>query len=433
MRPSLLHAPGLQPLLAPVLLAILLPGTPAQEPDSRPGEERAETRPARERALEANARGAEHYKGGRYQEAVTCFTRAHKLDPEDSVIARNLANALHGRSLGHIKAGRLEEARKDLERARALAPDQPVLAAAYGSLLVRMGRMEHARRVLEETLRSHPESAPCYEALGRLEYAREHLQKALELLETAARLDPEGAGRFQEFLEKVRREAGVEARYFTERRGPFAVKYDDREFRGVSLEVLDMLDRHYNALGRTLGHWPRRPVTVVLYGRKDYDLATGAHAWTGGLFDGKIRLPVRNFQAARERIDSTLAHELSHLFVRSLTSRCPLWLDEGLAQLRQGRRPASVRKRLRSTLQAGKLVRIDELPGSWTSIKDRERVALYYAEALSFTGYLRRRFGMGALVELLGSLDAEETFGAAFRRVMGMSLEEAEAAWRSGL
>jgi hypothetical protein len=270
--------------------------------------------------------------------------------------------------------------------------------------------------------------------MGRLEYEEENLQRAVEFLETAAKLDPERAASFKSFLEKVRREAKVESRYFREERGVFSVKYDDESFRDVSQAILDVLDRNYNDLGSELQHWPRRRVIVVLYTRQDYERATGALDWTGGLFDGtKIRLPVRNFRRDRRTIEAAIAHELTHFFVRSLAPRCPTWLDEGIAQLREGRQPSAQRARLRTALEAGRLKLVSELPRSWSSIKDAETARLYYAQALCFTDYLVRRYGWNAVSALLHSMGRGDDWRPLFATAFAQDIDRVEADWRLDL
>ncbi|MAG55306.1 MAG: hypothetical protein CMJ83_03360 [Planctomycetes bacterium] len=406
-------------LLIGLLLAIGLPGQ-VEEPKTRAGKARA-----------LNEQGVEDYKGGEYQKAVSLFEQARQLDPKNATIGRNLARALHGRAVGKLKANELQPATRDLERALSLDTSEPLFSVVLADVWQRRDQNRRARTVLEKALKRHPDSSHVFEALGRLEYREEFLTRALECLDTAARLDPERAKDYAKFHAKVRREAKVEKSFFKDVKGHFTVKYDDRSFSAVGTAVLDLLDKTYNRLASDFRRWPRKPLTVVLYTRGDYDSATGAHKWTGGLFDGKIRLPVRNYRRAAREIERTLAHELCHWFVREMADvRCPLWLNEGVAQLQEGKKPGGVTRRLITAARGGdRYKKFAALPKSWAGIKDRNTVSLYYAQALHFTDFLVRRYGWSGVSDLLRALKPGVSFKKAFRSAFRWSLADAEEEW----
>jgi hypothetical protein len=173
---------------------------------------------------------------------------------------------------------------------------------------------------------------------------------------------------------------------------------------------------------------------VVLYTRDDYDTATGAHAWTGGLFDGKVRLPVRNFRDAAREIESTLAHEMTHWYVREIAPKCPLWLNEGMAQLQEGRPPGTVTAGLiRAARRGDRYTSLTELPATWSKISDRDRVALYYAQSFHFTDYLVNRYGWRSLGDLLRALEKKPDILEAFEDVFRVGLAQVEQDWLAAL
>jgi hypothetical protein len=156
--------------------------------------------------------------------------------------------------------------------------------------------------------------------------------------------------------------------------GGFTVKGEDRAFGALAEPVLDMLDAAAQRCGATLGHIAGRRVVVVLYGRSTFRDATGVHGWAGGLFDGRIRLPVADFAENRAAVARTLAHEYFHLTVQDLTRRCPLWLNEGLgADRRRARRGAE------PGAAFGPWRRMETLPSNWVSIADSAEVSRLYA------------------------------------------------------
>lgn len=405
--------------LTGIIFLVIAAGLAAQPPGTGSGTDGG----LRGRVLEANEAGVRAYEAGRFGEAVARFEEARALDSSDAAVGKNLARALHARTAELVKAGRVPDAVRDLERAIGLDPDEVRFPVRLAQVHKDDGDLEAARRVLGRALEAKPGAAALHEALGRLEYDDERLDKAVDLIETACRLDPELAKSLNGFLDKVRREAEVEKGLFRDQSANLVVKYDDQAFRAVGQSVLRLLEALQARLTSDFDHRPTRRLSVVLYTRGDFDAVTGAKEWAGGLYDGKIRLPVRNFDRARSAIEATLAHELTHFYVRSLAPSCPLWLNEGLAQYQEGRRAAQLPKdQLRRARDEERLPSVASLPDSWASITDREKVALYYAIALSFTEHLIARYGFPAVRDYLVSLDAP--------RVFGKPLSDLESAWR---
>lgn len=388
----------------------------------------------KQRAFELNEQGVKHYQKKEYERAVELFDEAHRLDPKGTTVKENLARALHGRAHGLIGRRDYDAALRDLGRAIAFDDGEPAFKVMYADVLLKTYEFRKARTFIGKALEAHPESAGLFEALGRLEYQEEFLKEALIGFETAANLDPKRTKRLQPMIDKVKRELKVEGSFYKDVRGQFIVKYDDKGFRDIGRSVLDLLDKAYNRLAADFQRWPKQRVTVVLYTRDDYDQATGAHSWTGGLFDGKIRLPVRNWRRAEREIVRTLDHELTHWFVRQIARKCPLWLNEGMAQLQEQEKTGAVtRGRVRGAIAGERYTPIMKLPASWARIKSRDTVTLYYAQALHFTEFLVDRYGWPQLAALLEDLAEQPDFEKAFEARFRITVSHVEEDWLSGL
>ena len=102
--------------------------------------------------------------------------------------------------------------------------------------------------------------------------------------------------------------------------------------------MLKALERAYNRVGTDLSYYPSVRVPVILYTKKDYRSLTASPEWSGGLYDGKIRLPIGGAAHMTPMLRGVLFHEYTHVVVRELTKgNCPSWLNEGLAEY-SGRR-----------------------------------------------------------------------------------------------
>jgi len=249
------------------------------------------------------------------------------------------------------------------------------------------------------------------EALARLSrelYKQERLDEAIAALEEVLELSPEreDAASMRELLKRWKTQSAVEENHWSEGSDLFTLSFDtDRQdLLRSSQDVLDHLERSYEELRLYFAADPvremgRRPIRVVLYDSNEFDRVTGLGDWAGGLFDGTVRVSIDDLRRGNWR--PTLKHELVHAFLHELGGRdLPGWLNEGLAQMLEGR-PGdleSARTRLRS---AGSLFPLESLRGSLASWQDTDAIARAYAQTLAFAHYLRRHYGDDALRQMV--------------------------------
>jgi tetratricopeptide (TPR) repeat protein len=286
---------------------------------------------------------------------------------------------LNNEATTDLAAGELTEAVAKFERCHAAVPGNAVFAGNLVEALVRLSKLEHER--------------------GELEHAVEHLERAALL--GGAREDIDVLRRI---LERWQRERELGLDDWTEGSGRFELAYDtDRsDILHHSHEVLEHLELAYDDLARWFGvdPFPREPaIRVVLYDPQDFDRLTGLGDWAAGVFDGVVRISVSDLtrgQGWRE----VLVHELVHAFVQALCgSRVPGWLNEGLAQMLEGR--AGEPARARERLVGEELFPLEALAGSLVGWEDNAAIARAYAQSLLFVDYLRRTYGEEALRRML--------------------------------
>jgi hypothetical protein len=133
-------------------------------------------------------------------------------------------------------------------------------------------------------------------------------------------------------------------------------------------------------------------------------------------------------QAWRE----VLVHELVHAFVQAAAGPgVPGWLNEGLAQLLEGR-PGELARR-REQLQGVELFPLERLEGSLAGWQDPAAIARAYTQSLVFVEYLRQTYGDEALRRTLLAIPKGVSPQAAFREWTSVDLEVAFQDWRGGL
>lgn len=318
---------------------------------------------------------------------------------------------LNNEATTDLTAGDLPAAVAKFERCHAAVPDNPVFAGNLAEALVRLAKHEHER--------------------GELASAVAHLERAIEL--GAARADVEVLRRI---LERWRRELELGLDDWTEGSGRFELAYDTdrRDILHHSHEVLEHLELAYEDLVRWFGKDPLPDgpaIRVVLYDPEDFDRLTGLGDWAAGVFDGVVRISVADLtlgQAWRE----VLVHELVHAFVQALAgSGTPGWLNEGLAQLHEGR--AGELARARERLGGAELFPLERLRGSLAGWEDSAAIARAYAQSLLFVAYLRETYGDEALRRMLLALPQGSAPERSFEEWTQVALEVAFQDWRASL
>jgi hypothetical protein len=162
---------------------------------------------------------------------------------------------------------------------------------------------------------------------------------------------------------------------------------------------------------------------VVLYEHGQFSDVTRSHAWVNGLFDGRIRLPLGASRPPRAELERLLTHEYAHAVIhRQARGRAPRWLQEGLAQVLEGRTSDPA-------LAASAGLTLTGLEALVTD-PDPRRAHAGYELALFVVADLLDRGGMDSMRALLARLGAGETIADAAPRVYGWRLAELESQWR---
>lgn len=320
-----------------------------------------------------------------------------------------------------IRAGALEEASAGFAQALRLGSD-PLALLGAGTAAQMRGRSDEARLHLANALRVQPTLTAASLLLGEILYREADLRGAIGVFEQALARAP-GDARLTARLDTWRREAAVQDTFSTRVATHFTILFEGPQDQPLGARVSEMLEAIYWQTGSALGAYPANILTVVLYSREQFRDITQSPSWAGGLYDGRIRIPVAG------RIDDkdlrrVLTHEFTHAVVRSLAPRgVPQWLNEGLAVLmeRGGAGAAAI--------PDGPAPPLARLEGSFAALSpDEARTA--YATSASATQALLDRAGPMVIYNLLTNLGNGLTFDEAFERAALMPYREFQQTWR---
>ena len=375
----------------PVLIAQL-----RQEVQRRPGL----AHPREQLAIAYNNYGVSLSDAGQWEPAIAQLQEAIRVDPQSQQFRQNLANVFVN------QAQKLHENHQDNE----------------------------ALTVITQALELHPSSAGAHQLLGEVEYGRQQLKEAKAAWERALALDPANTV-LAERLAQLTNELPVESKFDKLSQAYFDLRYEDLFERPAGFDIRDALLQARRDVGSDFAYWPKYKIVVLIYSNEHFRaLRQETPEWIGGLYDGKIRVPLPGKDFDANRVREILFHEYTHALVHDLTKdRCPQWVNEGLATYEGMRHEQARVDQLEKALSTEQLV-------PWTQLNDQfawglpvDQVELGYQQSYSIIRYLVERYGFWRLRRVLKAFLDGATVEEALVREYRLKLGRLEADWRKWL
>jgi tetratricopeptide (TPR) repeat protein len=301
-----------------------------------------------------------------------------------------------------------------LENALRFLPGHPVYLQAYAFDLLRLGRTAEALSQAQQAASvAGPQSASAFFTLGYAYYMNDRNREAIAALRKSLQLRPDE--RVKAFLERVERESKTEAAFNEKGSNHFTLRYEGSHAADdLGAQILGTLEDDYRDLQNELGSAPKT-IFVSLYTDEAYFDVTQAPSWTAALNDGKIRVPISGVQSMTPGLARVLRHELTHSFIRQIAhGRAPHWLNEGIAQIEEGRTTALFGSRLAALYSSGHQIPLSQLEGDFSGFSSDE-AAVAYAEGLAAAEYIRNTWGMSDLARIVQRLGDGQSVESAMR------------------
>lgn len=364
------------------------------------------------------------YASGQFPLACEHFSRAADHDPQRRLWRQDLARCFEGWGWQTLRTGRADEAVLLFRAGLKAAPDDPALLKGLGIATIHDGRPHEALAPLEALLHREVD-VDVHLLLARLYDQRDEAEQAMRHLRAVLEREPEHPGA-RGLLDKVERERLVEAGFERLETAHFVVKSrrtrDGQAIRAVARTLEVARER----VAAQLDYRPAGRLTVVVYDDTQFHRVTRVHGWVTGLFDGKIRLPLRFPSPPAAALDRLVTHEYAHAVIHDLSrGRAPRWLQEGLAQALEGAEADPVLRVPGHLTLSGLEALVTET--------DAVRARAGYDIALWVIDDLLRRGGMAAMRAMLERLSAGDTLAATLVAVYGVRLTELESQWRHRL
>jgi tetratricopeptide (TPR) repeat protein len=345
-----------------------------------------------------NNLGIEQEKLDGTKGAVKAYKQAAVLDPNNALILMNLAHAYWEQRDPAMN-------QEFLERLMRVAPQEAFPHMAFADWLQERGRLPEAGR---------------------------HLDQAVE----RAGSDPSLQSYLRTVTSKVRHTDQIESRLASREGAHFTVKYDGENDVESWTIALDVLEEAYREIGQKFGHFPSKPVVVILHPNAAFQANTGSPAWADGLFDpvlGRIHLPTQGALTDHAWLKRVLRHEFVHALLHDHQGlnhgALPSWLNEGLAMQLSSDHWPDVEELSRSEIS---VIPLTALEGSWADLP-ADAASVAYLEADSATHYLLTRYGMHEVMQLLERLKKKQTLAAAIQAELSLSYDQLQQRWTAHL
>lgn len=430
-----------------------------------------------------NRKGIEKMREKNYREAIIYFESAHKNDPENMVIKKNLSVSYHNMAASYSLKNELSNAIHSEKQALRYDPENEIfreqLATFYNNYGLRYASSNeynsaidnleyaldyspHSRplnknlynvmlqcadslqkkknyrkalRLSKDAIELFPEMPSAYVFTGNIYYNQDNFYDALEYWFMALERDPENDN-LKERIEKLKRESSIENGFGTKRKSRFRIRFDKELDSDYVALISDMLEDARASLRREFNLYLDEVVPVVVYADDQFEVATEQPHWTQGLYDGKIRVKSQDISRGDETLRRILFHEYAHAIIFiNYGNNIPIWLHEGFAQYNEpgpNISPADI-KFLSAYIERNGQFSIEALSVMFDNKTNQDDSRAAYIQARLFFTYLMESYTKYKIKRLLKELEEGSAWQEALKEVYHRNINRIDKDFNSYL
>ncbi len=374
---------------------------------------------------------------------------AHGENPLDTQITTSLANAYNNYGVLLAQNKQWRQAEDYMQQAIAISTNPaPIKKNLSNIYFVQANELyaaktdaaytrymhDQVKQLASQAIAQDPTNTNALLLLGDVEYMDQQMTEAQQAWQQAAALLPNNQA-VQQRLAQITREATVERNMDRIANPYFNVEIDPSVESNHYLNVDKILNFAHDSVAPDFEYAVQGVVPVVVYSIEEYhDTMVDAPGWSGAVYDGKIRIPVKPDQTNFQQTTSDVVHEYTHSIVGALTNNnCPRWFNEGLAKYEEYRHGVPPRIYLLAiAYNTNNIIPWADLNKAIVS-PDGNTALLAYQQAFSFVYFIVNKYGMHKVVEVLKALGTKEDFDTAIQQVYGVPLTTIENDWHSWL
>ena len=238
-----------------------------------------------------------------------------------------------------LQAGNSRRALALFNEALTLRPNDPVLLTGAGAALHAEGRPRDAMTRLKQAVSLAPDLTTASVILAQIAYDDGDAALAIKTIENALKHapgDPVLTSKLGEWKQETKAHSGFQE----ERYDRFRVMFEGHAEQATAAQAVAILNRAFWRIGEKLGSYPSSTILTILYTEQQFRDITRAPEWSGGQYDGRIRIPVAGAAQKPQLFEEVLVHELTHAILDAIAGGHRPDLAE--------RRPRAVLRRQRS-------------------------------------------------------------------------------------
>ena len=300
-------------------------------------------------------------------ESETCYKVSAMVDgkPVQGYLAAGAIAGLETFEAERVKAPSVSISSLSSETKAAVASGPAGHPLVQASKLIESKQPREALEMAERSMREYGRDRNSLLMAGIAAYQLDDVSKALQYLREAQQFRQDAL--IGEWIQKIEKEAGsdksAEKLYGTR----FLLRYEGGRLSSeVARTMIATLEQEFSRISLELGCRTDDRIVTVVQSRSSYFATTGAAEWSGGQYDGKIRVPIAENATVTPEIQRAFAHEIVHACLAQMGDY-PAWLHEGLAQRLSGDvLPQQAEAFLKQAAREKKLPSLEQMSRGWS-------------------------------------------------------------------
>ncbi|MDD3148201.1 MAG: tetratricopeptide repeat protein [Candidatus Riflebacteria bacterium] len=265
-----------------------------------------------------------------YEENEELILEASDLLPGDYFVESLWGDLLYYK-------GDYETAFSHYDNALFKKPDDIQLHGRMGLAAMQQMHYEQAITHFERVLAEKPDSFFIIYSVGRCHFELKHLEEAIESWEKALKLakDEREKKAIEAALSQARELLASTSDSTREEDQRFVIHFAGNSQEDLGDVTFEMLEEIFFQVTDSLNFQPEVKINIIFFLTEEYYKVS--REWSAGSAQGiQIMVPLKSGYKSPDYVKGLLAHEFTHTIIHLKTSnRCPLWLNEGLAQYQE--------------------------------------------------------------------------------------------------
>ena len=262
------------------------------------------------------------------------------------------------------------------------------------SRLLSKNRPNEALEIVERYLKVNRRDASLLSLAGYAAYRADNMRLAMDYWKESLAMhrNPSVERLYKVAERELREDKSGEKLVGTQ----FLLRYNrDQMDAGTAGHVVNLLDREFLRISQELGCRIDERIVAIAQSPEEYQRTTDAAEWSGGHYNGRIRVAMMDQSRLGENTRRAFSHELVHACLAQLGD-VPAWLHEGLAQKLSGKTLAPTRLAMVKRLAAqGQLPNLANLSQTFSRMSTTHATVAYSTALAAVELFYQHHSGLG--------------------------------------